>query len=94
MLLSVMSEESYIVRIYRKEARAIAARRAGDVSAVEITNAVSRRRAHDLAMLAGTVEVVERGERQFFRDIEELWAILSGSPSRHTDMAKSKRHRP
>ena len=94
MLLAVMSEESYVVRIYRKEARAIAVRRAGDASAVEATNAVSRRRAHDRAVLAGTVEVVEYGERQYFRDIEELWAILSGSPSRRTAMTKPKRRRP
>jgi hypothetical protein len=94
MLLAVMSEESYVVRIYRKEARAIAVRRAGNASAVGATNAVSRRRAHDRTVLAGTVEVVEYGERQYFRDIEELWAILSGMSSRQADMAKPKRHRP
>ena len=61
-----MSEESYVVRIYRKE------RIPGSVPSIG-----PGRRSHDGITVAGTVEDVERGERRYFRDIEELWAILS-----------------
>lgn len=57
-----MSEESFIVRVYRQ------GRRPGPEG-----------RAHDQATLTGVVEIVDRGERRSFHDIEELWTILAGT---------------
>ena len=75
-----MNEESYVVRIYRKGPRTLAARRARVASTKEAANTAGRRRAHDQVAIAGTVEDVEHGMRRYFRDIEELWAILSAPP--------------
>ncbi len=76
----VMGEETYMVRIYRKESQAVSARRAGDASANRRRKGGCRRRAHDSIALAGTVENVEHGERRYFRGIEELWVILGAPP--------------
>ena len=74
---SVMSEESYMVRIYRQEPQVMSVRRAGDASAKGGRKGGGRRRAYDRIALAGTVENVER---RYIRDIEELWVILSAQP--------------
>ena len=75
-----MSEKSYVVRIYRQQSPATPARRAGDKIVKDDANAIGRRRAYDRLDLAGTVDDVEHGVRRYFRDMEELWAILSASP--------------
>ena len=61
-----VSEESYVVRIYRKE------RVPGSVPSIG-----PGRRSHDGITVASVVEDIERGVRRYFRDIDELWAILS-----------------
>lgn len=68
-LFSVMSEESYVVRVYRQEQVPRSARRTQ-----------RDRRSHDRVAVAGVVEAVESSERHNFRNIEELWAILSTLP--------------
>ena len=75
-----MSEKSYVVRIYRQEPQAVGGRRARDKTVEDDANAIGRRRAYDRLTLVGTVDDVEYGVRRYFRDIEELWAILSASP--------------
>ena len=67
-LLFAMSEQSYVVRIYRKEILMEPGRPNG-----------SGRRRHDRIALTGVVEMVERGERLAFHDIEELWTVLVGT---------------
>jgi hypothetical protein len=74
-----MSEESYVVRIYRQEQVPRAARRAQ-----------RSRRSHDRVAIAGVVEAVESSERHNFRDIEELWAILSTPPRPQTGRRASE----
>jgi len=70
-----MSEESYVVRIYRKQAPAAPA------DAAQCSDGGRRR--YDRMKLIGVVELVERGERRAFHDIEELWTILAaGEPRR------------
>ncbi len=66
-----MDEESYVIRIYRKEAQP--------------AHHTGGRRNHDRVALTGLVEAVERGERRSFHDIEELWAILTGSTRKQRD---------
>jgi len=61
-----MDEETYVVRIYRRDRVAVSMPRAG-----------SGRRRHDQIALSGVIEDVEAGERRAFHDIGELWAILS-----------------
>lgn len=63
-----MGEESYVIRIYRKEPMPAPMQRAG-----------GSRRHHDHIALTGVIEMVEHGERRAFHDIEELWAILTGT---------------
>jgi len=67
-LLLAMREESYVIRIYRKEKLPAPMQRVG-----------GSRRQHDHVTLTGVIEMVERGERRAFHDIEELWGILSGT---------------
>ena len=64
-ILLAMSDESCVIRIYRKEASAG-------------VDPGTRRRTDRIA-LAGMVEFVEGGTRRPFHDIEELWTILTGS---------------
>ena len=63
-----MNEESFVIRLYRKERLPAAMRRAE-----------GGRRRHDETTLSGIVEIVERGERRAFHDIEGLWEILAGA---------------
>ena len=63
-----MDEETYVVRIYRRNCTALPRPGAG-----------ARRRRHDQVTLAGVVEDVEVGDRRVFHDIGELWAILAHS---------------
>ncbi len=72
-----MSEKSYVVRIYRQQPLTTPARRVGDKIVKDDANIIGRRRAYDRLDLAGTVDDVEHGVRWYFRDMEELWAILS-----------------
>ena len=62
-----MSEQSYVIRIYRREIL-LKPRR---------TNGNGRRRLDRIA-LTGVVEKVEHGECMAFHDIEELWTVLVG----------------
>lgn len=62
-----MSEQSYVIRIYRQEMLLEPRRPNG-----------SGRRRHDRIALTGVVERVEHGERLAFHDIEELWTVLVG----------------
>jgi hypothetical protein len=57
-------DDSYVVRIFRREARVDPARRA-----------------HDRVALTGIVEDPGSGAQRAFRDIEELWALLSEESS-------------
>lgn len=69
-----------MVRIYRQQPLATPARRAGDKIVKDDANIIGRRRAYDRLDLAGTVDDVEHGVRRYFRDMEELWAILRAPP--------------
>ncbi|MEK6700136.1 MAG: hypothetical protein AABZ10_13980 [Nitrospirota bacterium] len=71
MVCPVMSEESYVVRIYRKEPQAVSVHRTGDAGAMEAANTVGLHRAHDRIAITGTVEDVEHGMRRYFCNIEE-----------------------
>lgn len=62
-----MSEESYIVRIYRKQELPEAMRHANE-----------GRRLYDRIALTGMVEGAEGGERLAFHNAEELWSALCG----------------
>lgn len=75
-----MSERSYVVRIYRQEPQTVGGRRARDKIVKDDANIIGRRRAYDRLTLAGTVDDVEHGVRRYFRDMEELWAILRAPP--------------
>lgn len=72
-----MNEESYVIRIYRKDALPAAMRR------IE-----GGKRGYDRLAVTGVVEIVERGEQRAFHGIEELWGILSGARRSNTDTAK------
>jgi len=72
-----MNEESYVIRIYRKDALPVSMRRAE-----------GGRRDYDRLAVTGIVEVVEREEKRAFHGIEELWGILSGTGHNKADEAK------
>ena len=72
-----MNEESYIIRIYRKDALPASMRRAE-----------GGRRDYDRMAVTGIVEVVEREEKRAFHNIDELWGILSGARLGDTDATK------
>jgi hypothetical protein len=48
----------------------------------------ARRRQHDRIALTGMIEMVERGERRAFHDIEELWGILCGTTGQAGDASQ------
>jgi len=56
-----MDEESYVIRIYRKDSLPASMRRAK-----------GGRRGYDSLSITGIVEIVERAEQQAFHGIEEL----------------------
>jgi hypothetical protein len=61
-----MNGESYVVRIYRRDAK----------------KAAQARRSTDRVALDGIVEEVENGGRSSFHGIEELWDCLARRPGR------------
>lgn len=61
-----MSSESYVVRIYRRDAKRHA----------------PARRDYDGIALDGVVEEVESGGRRSFHGIEELWSCLARRPAK------------
>jgi len=70
-----MSSESYVVRIYRREAQ----------------EASRARRCYDRLALDGIVEDAEGGGRWSFHGIEELWEFLArrpGKPNRKSEKGK------
>ena len=67
-----MSEQSYVIRIYRKEALPPSPQPHG-----------SGRRRHDGIALTGVIETVAHGKRLAFHDMEELWAVLIGTTGKN-----------
>lgn len=61
-----MDEETYVVRIYRR-----------NTVAPSIPGAATGRRRDDRVALSGVIEDVEIGERRVFHDIGGLWEVLS-----------------
>jgi len=72
-----MNEESYVIRIYRKDSLPAPMRRAE-----------GGRRDYDRMAMTGIVEIVEREEQRAFHGIEELWGILSGAKRSDVDAEK------
>jgi len=68
-----MSKESYIVRIYRK-----------DALPVQMSCSSGGRRQHDRVALTGIIEDAEHGGRFAYHDVEGLLAVLCGGVKQPT----------